>query len=31
LQSRRLRFCVVASDPAGNRSVPARAPFLRVR
>jgi hypothetical protein len=31
LQSRRLRFCVVASDPAGNRSVPACAPFLRVR
>jgi hypothetical protein len=30
LQSRRLRFCVVASDPAGNRSAPACAPFLRV-
>ena len=26
-----LRFCVVASDPAGNRSTPACAPFLRVR
>jgi hypothetical protein len=31
LRSRQLRFCVVASDPAGNRSVPACAPFLRVR
>ena len=31
LQSRRLRFCVVASDRAGNRSAPACAPFLRVR
>jgi hypothetical protein len=30
LRSRRLRFCVVASDPAGNRSPPACAPFLRV-
>jgi hypothetical protein len=30
LHSRRLRFCVVASDPAGNRSAPACAPFLRV-
>jgi hypothetical protein len=30
LTSRRLRFCVVASDPAGNRSAPACAPFLRV-
>ena len=30
LRSRRLRFCVVASDPAGNRSAPACAPFLRV-
>jgi hypothetical protein len=30
LQSRRLSFCVVASDPAGNRSRPACAPFLRV-
>jgi hypothetical protein len=31
LQSRRLSFCVVASDRAGNRSTPACAPFLRVR
>ena len=31
LRSRRLRFCVVASDPAGNRSAPACAPFLQVR
>jgi len=31
LPSRRLRFCVVASDPSGNRSAPACAPFLRVR
>ena len=31
LHSRRLRFCVVASDPAGNRSRPACASFLRVR
>jgi len=31
LRSRRLRFCVVASDPAGNRSAPACAPFLEVR
>lgn len=30
LHSRQLRFCVVASDPAGNRSAPACAPFLRV-
>ena len=30
LHSRRLRFCVVASDPAGNRSIPACAPFLRI-
>jgi hypothetical protein len=30
LRSRRLRFCVVASDPAGNRSAPACAPFLHV-
>ena len=30
LRSRRLRFCVVATDPAGNRSKPACAPFLRV-
>ena len=30
LGSRRLRFCVVASDPSGNRSAPACAPFLRV-
>ena len=31
LRSRQLRFCVVASDPAGNRSAPACAPFLNVR
>jgi hypothetical protein len=31
LRSRRLRFCVVASDPAENRSRPACASFLRVR
>jgi hypothetical protein len=31
LWSRRLRFCVVARDPAGNRSEPACAPFLEVR
>jgi hypothetical protein len=31
LVSRRLRYCVVAVDPSGNRSVPACAPFLRVR
>jgi hypothetical protein len=31
LHSRRLRFCVVASDPTGNRSAPACAPFLRIR
>lgn len=30
LRSRRLRFCAVASDPAGNRSAPTCAPFLRV-
>src|SRR5262249_30422709 len=30
LRSRRLSFCVVASDRAGNRSAPACAPFLRV-
>jgi hypothetical protein len=30
LRSRLLRFCVVASDPSGNRSAPACAPFLRV-
>ena len=30
LVSRRLRYCVVAVDPSGNRSVPACAPFLRV-
>lgn len=30
LRSRRLRFCVVASDPSGNRGAPACAPFLRV-
>ncbi|HEY5099057.1 MAG TPA: hypothetical protein VII54_03275 [Gaiellaceae bacterium] len=30
LHSRQLRFCVVASDPAGNRSKPMCAPFLRV-
>jgi len=29
-RSRQLRFCVVASDPSGNRSAPACAPFLRV-
>jgi hypothetical protein len=31
LASRQLHFCVVASDPAGNHSPPACAPFLRVR
>lgn len=31
LHSRRLRYCVSASDPAGNTSKPACAPFLRVR
>lgn len=31
LRSRQLRFCVVASDPTGNRSAPACAPFLNVR
>jgi hypothetical protein len=30
LRSRRLRFCVIASDPSGNRSAPSCAPFLRV-
>jgi len=30
LRSRNLRFCVVASDPSGNRSRPACAPFLRI-
>jgi len=30
LRSRQLRFCVVASDPSGNRSAPSCAPFLRV-
>jgi hypothetical protein len=30
LTSRKLRFCVVASDPSGNRSAPTCAPFLRV-
>ena len=30
LRSRRLRFCVVATDPSGNRSKPGCAPFLRV-
>jgi hypothetical protein len=30
LRSRRLRFCVVAVDPSGNRSAPACALFLRV-
>jgi len=30
LQSRRLRYCVVATDPAGNHSKPACASFLRV-
>jgi hypothetical protein len=31
LQGRRLRFCVIASDPAGNRSRPTCAPFLRLK
>jgi hypothetical protein len=31
LVSPQLRFCVVAVDPAGNRSAPTCAPFLRVR
>jgi hypothetical protein len=31
LRSRQLRYCVVASDPTGNRSAPACAPFLRIR
>jgi hypothetical protein len=30
LRSRKLRFCVVAADPAGNRSAPNCAPFLRI-
>ena len=30
LRSRALRFCVVASDPSGNRSPSTCAPFLRV-
>jgi hypothetical protein len=30
LRSRHLRFCVTASDPTGNRSTPACAPFLRI-
>ncbi len=30
LRSRQLRYCVVGSDPAGNRSAPACAPFLRL-
>ena len=30
LKSRQLRFCVVATDPSGNHSRPACAPFLRV-
>jgi hypothetical protein len=30
LKSRQLRFCVVATDPAGNHSKPSCAPFLRV-
>ena len=30
LRSRELRFCVIATDPAGNRSAPSCAPFLRV-
>jgi hypothetical protein len=30
LASRQLRYCVVAVDPAGNRSAPTCAPFLRV-
>jgi hypothetical protein len=30
LASRRLRYCVVAIDPTGNRSTSACAPFLRV-
>lgn len=31
LASRQLRYCVVAVDPAGNRSAQTCAPFLRVR
>ena len=30
LESRKLRFCVVAEDPSGNRSAAACAPFLRI-
>jgi hypothetical protein len=30
LRTRSLRFCVVATDPAGNASRPACAPFLRI-
>jgi hypothetical protein len=30
LESRQLRYCVIASDPSGNRSKPTCAPFLRV-
>jgi hypothetical protein len=30
LPSRQLRFCVVATDPSGNRSKPSCAPFLRI-
>lgn len=30
LHSRRLRFCVVPSDPSGNHGAPSCAPFLRV-
>jgi hypothetical protein len=30
LRSRQLRFCVVATDPSGNRSAPACAVFLRI-
>ena len=31
LRSRRLRFCVIATDPTGNRSRPTCASFLRLR
>jgi hypothetical protein len=30
LRSRQLRFCVVATDPSGNRSKSTCAPFIRV-
>jgi hypothetical protein len=30
LPGRKLRFCIVATDPAGNRSAPTCAPFIRV-